>query len=399
MLEGLYNKFRRITTNKIYLPEIDGIRFLSLSLVTLFHIRGYFLEKTPIKFADNVNDYHWLNTLFVNFDRSVPLFFAISGFILCVPFANHYFNNGKKPVIKEYYVRRLTRLEPPYFIVMICIFLAQLALKTGSFSHLFPSLLASLIYSHGFIYHATPFVTVVAWTLEVEVQFYVIAPFLFRLLALPAVARRLLLAGSIVFFVIMQYLYPPRFLSIYGSFEYFLAGVLVADLYVSGFAIEFFKKKWQAIVAAITLVGMFLLPRWEEATGPHLLPLAVLFPFMIALLYYIILRNEIVKRVFSWKFIPVIGGMCYTTYLIHYTVISFLGRFTLRLKFTDYYIPNMLLQFTLLCSAILLIASVFYLYVEKPFMSKKWVDKLLKKKKTEVESLTVGTEVQEGMNA
>lgn len=385
MFDKLYNKFRRVTSNKIYIPEIDGIRFLSLSLVTLFHIRGYFLEKTPIKFADKVDDYTWLNKLFVNFDRSVPLFFAISGFILCVPFAQHYFNNRKKPVLKEYYVRRLTRLEPPYFIVMICIFLAQLAIKTDSFSHLFPSLLASLIYSHGFIYHATPLVTVVAWTLEVEVQFYVLAPFLFRLLALPALARRILICAAIVFLVEMQYLFPPTFLSIYGSSEHFLVGVLVADLYVSGVGVEFFKKKWWAIVAAATLVGMFTLPRWEESRRPELMILAVVFPFMIGLLYSIILRNDIVKKVFSYKFFTVVGGMCYTTYLIHYTVISMLGRFTVRWHFTEYYLPNMLFQFVLLCTAILLIASVFFLYIEKPFMSKKWVDKLLKKDKKSVE--------------
>ena len=146
MLDFLANKFKRITTNQLYLPEIDGMRFLSLSLVTLFHIRGYFLEKTSLIFTDNPGQYHWLNKFFVNADRSVPLFFAISGFILCMPFAHHYINHGKKIDLKLYYVRRLTRLEPPYILVMICIFLAQLAIKNYDFKSLFPSLLASLAY-------------------------------------------------------------------------------------------------------------------------------------------------------------------------------------------------------------------------------------------------------------
>src|SRR4051812_47557294 len=129
MFDFLYNKFRRITTNQLYLREIDGMRFLSLMLVTLFHIRGYFLEKTHLKFTDNPADYYWFNKFFVNADRSVPLFFAISGFILCMPFAHHYINGGKKIHLKQYYIRRVTRLEPPYFIVMICIFLVQLAMR------------------------------------------------------------------------------------------------------------------------------------------------------------------------------------------------------------------------------------------------------------------------------
>ncbi len=383
MINKIANKFRRITTNQLYLPELDGMRFLSLSLVTLFHIRGYFLDKTTIKFTDNPYNYHWLNKLFVNFDRSVPLFFAISGFILCTPFAHHYINHGKKISLKQYYLRRVTRLEPPYFIVMICIFLAQLLLGTNTFHTLFPSLLASLIYSHNLIYHHTPLVTVVAWTLEVEIQYYIIAPFLFRILALPKVVRRSLITFLIVLFVVLQHFYPPPFLSIYGSIQHFLIGILIADLYVSGFAIDFFKKSWIAPFAAVILLTMFLMPRWENSASFNLVYFAILFPFMIGLLYYIVLRNQAVKNVFSYKFIPIIGGMCYTIYLVHYTVISMVGRLTIKIHFTNYYIPNLLLQFVLLIIPILLISSVFYLYVERPFMSKKWINKLMKKDKHE----------------
>ncbi|MES2702294.1 MAG: acyltransferase [Bacteroidota bacterium] len=386
MFEFLYNKFRRITTNQLYLPEVDGMRFLSLSLVTLFHIRGYFLEKTAIKFADNVNDHYWMNKLFVNFDRSVPLFFAISGFILCTPFAHHYINGGKKINLKQYYVRRLTRLEPPYFIVMICIFIAQLAMRTNTFDALFPSLGASLIYAHDIIYHTTPLVTVVAWTLEIEVQYYIMAPLLFRLLALPAVTRRAIICAAIAGFITLQFLYPPKFLSIYGSIQHFLIGILIGDLYVSGWAMDFFKKKWVALIGWASLATIFLMPRWEDSLRIDRLPLAIALPFLIGLLYYVILRNASIKKVFSYGFIPVIGGMCYTTYLIHYTVISMLGRYTVNLQFTNYYYPNLLLQFVVLCSAILFIASFFYLYIERPFMSKKWVDKIMGKDKHKSEA-------------
>jgi peptidoglycan/LPS O-acetylase OafA/YrhL len=395
MLNALANKFRRITSNQLYLAELDGMRFLSLSLVTLFHIRGYLLEhleKTQTRLADSPGDYFWFNRFFDNADRSVPLFFAISGFILATPFAHHFINHGKKIDLKQYYLRRLTRLEPPYFIVMICIFFAQIVVGNYDFQTLLPSLGASLIYSHDFIFHQTPLVTVVAWTLEVEVQFYTTAPILFRIFSLPRIGRRLILAAGIVAFVVLQYFYPPTFLSIYGHAQHFLIGILLADFYVCGFAIDFFKQKWVAIFAPVIFLTMFLMPRWEQtfppferAFDPAQLAMGIAFPFLLGLLYYIILRNEIVKKVFSYKFIPIIGGMCYTIYLIHYTVISMLGRFTVQVHFTDYYIPNLLLQFVLLIIPILLISSVFYLYIERPFMSKKWIDKLMKKDKHKAE--------------
>jgi peptidoglycan/LPS O-acetylase OafA/YrhL len=211
-------------------------------------------------------------------------------------------------------------------------------------------------------------------------------------MALPTIARRLLITGLIITVVTLQNIYPPIdnhsqlwiLSTIYGSFQHFLVGMLVADFYICGFAIEFFKQKWLALVALALLLGIFLMPRWEYYHRLNELYWPILLPFMIGGLYYIILRNEIVKKVFSYKFIPIIGGMCYTTYLIHYTVISMLGKFTVQVHLTNYFWPNLLLQFVLLCIPIMAVAAVFYLYVERPFMSKKWVDKLMKKDKKEI---------------
>jgi peptidoglycan/LPS O-acetylase OafA/YrhL len=157
--------------------------------------------------------------------------------------------------------------------------------------------------------------------------------------------------------------------------------MLVADFYASGFAIDFFKKAWIAPFALVIFLVMFLMPRSEETHAMELLPLAILFPFMIGTLYYIIFHNETVKKIFSYKFIPIIGGMCYTTYLIHYTVISILGRYTIKVHLTDYYVPNLLLQFVLLIIPILLISSVFFLYIERPFMTHKLMDRIMGKDK------------------
>ena len=46
----------------------------------------------------------------------VTIFFVISGFILGRLFASHYLLGHKKPALRSCYLRRLTRLEPPYLI-------------------------------------------------------------------------------------------------------------------------------------------------------------------------------------------------------------------------------------------------------------------------------------------
>ena len=95
----------------------------------------------------------------------------------------------------------------------------------------------------------------------------------------------------------------------------------------------------------------------------------------------IVLKNDIMKKLFSFRFVPVIGGMCYSIYLLHYTIISVFGRFTTQWHIAGGYLPNMALQVVLLLVPVLLISSVFYYYIERPFMSGKWMDMLLKKKK------------------
>jgi peptidoglycan/LPS O-acetylase OafA/YrhL len=366
MLGNIYNRFRRITTNQLYFPEIDGLRFVAILLVILFHMHGYFAAKTPIHFADNADSYHLLNTLLINGDRGVELFFVLSGFILCLPFAHHYINGGKKVHLKKYYLRRVTRLEPPYFIAMTAILLLQLAIHVHPLSVLLPSWAASLIYSHNLIYHHTPLLTVVAWSLEIEIQFYLLAPLLFRLLLLPQVARRLALVAATTLLIIAQHYFPPAWLSIYGFAQYFLAGILLADLYVSDAAKATMHKKWLILPALLLFIITVYLPIKDTSLPPaSLLACHLALPFSIMLFYYIVLKNHTLKRIFGYKFIPIIGGMCYTIYLLHYTIIAICGRFTIGLAVTNYYLPNLFLQIALLSVPVLVVSAAFYLYIER----------------------------------
>ena len=385
MLTSFYNKFRRITTNHLHFPEIDGIRFVAIMLVLLFHIHGYFAAKAGFPATDTAPGL--LNTLFINGDRGVELFFVLSGFILCVPFAHHYINHGKTVSLKRYYLRRVTRLEPPYFLAMSAIFLLHIISHTTSFATMLPHWLASLAYVHNIVYHRASIVTVVAWSLEIEIQFYLMAPLLFRILSLHRAVRRILLLAGIIAIILLQYTYTTPFLTIFNFGQYFLTGILLADLYVSNTAACFFNQKWVALLAGITLITILYLPiKNTGIPAPQLLAVHLVFPFLIGLFYYIVFKNLIVKQIFSYKFIPIIGGMCYSIYLLHYTIISVLGRFTTSLRITDSYLPNLFLQIILLMVPILLLSALFYFYIERPFMSGKWMDMLLKKDKTEKET-------------
>jgi Acyltransferase family len=98
----------RITSGGKFIPEIDGLRFVAIASVVGFHIYEYLLSRR------NIGPLGIIGTALLHGNRGVPLFFVISGFILGRPFAAHYLRGLPAPKLKEFYWRRLTRLEPPY---------------------------------------------------------------------------------------------------------------------------------------------------------------------------------------------------------------------------------------------------------------------------------------------
>ena len=136
---------RRITSSGRFIPEIDGFRFLAIALVVMFHFDGIYPGQSG-KFFTAIAQ----RGLY-----GVQLFFTISGFILALPFASQYLT-GKNPVsLRKYFLRRLTRLEPPYILSILAVFAFGL-LVSGKLSlekdggHL----LASIFYLHSLVYGA-----------------------------------------------------------------------------------------------------------------------------------------------------------------------------------------------------------------------------------------------------
>jgi len=132
--------FRRITSQKRFIPQIDGLRFVAISSVILFHLYASLNHDGTIRNAsfDAVN-------LGILSKRGVELFFAISGFILGVPFASHYLRGAPKISLKQYFLRRLTRLEPPYILSLLLWAGILLFVAHQSGREILPHLLASLV--------------------------------------------------------------------------------------------------------------------------------------------------------------------------------------------------------------------------------------------------------------
>ena len=112
----------RVTTRGTFIPEVDGLRFVAIAAVFLFHLALNLASRNPVDFAYPRPGSALQATLRTG-ELGVQLFFILSGLVLALPFARHHLRGGPAVALKAYFLRRLTRLEPPYFVVMIGCFL------------------------------------------------------------------------------------------------------------------------------------------------------------------------------------------------------------------------------------------------------------------------------------
>ncbi len=373
---------RRNVANGEYIAVIDGFRFIAVFWVILYHILIYLTIKSGHKYlvltASYDSFYHILRHSIAIGSQGVELFFVISGLVIALPFARFYKDlsseNGlKTPLkqgLKDYFLRRLMRIEPPYFITMcVLYFFAAFVLKKHSLVALTKSLLASLIYSHNLIFpYENGLINAVAWTLEIEIQFYVLAPFL--LWAFYALLRKKAFLGYVFLGILgsIPHIFPLSFEIILGFSDYFIAGILVAHFYTLnfGFLARFFATKTASFLGLFLLLLLlninFMHHQFEGSRIVH--------PFTIGLLYSICLGNPYLKKWLSFSFIPVLGGMCYSLYLWHSPAISFIGRFTMPLFSQKNLIWFSCIQNIIFLAAIIFVSSLFFIFIEKPFM--KW---------------------------
>ena len=372
----LKSALTRETSGQKLIPQIDGLRFVAIVSVVAYHINSFVASKSSFyKTADQNSD--WLCRFMAEGHMGVQLFFVISGFILGLPFAKHYLASGPAISMRSYFVRRLVRLEPPYLIAMTVVFIGLLLTKGTQMLSLLPNYLASLFYVHYFFYGEGSRIIAAAWSLEIEVQFYLLAPLLGNVFRIRSTRfrRAVLILGILLCgFAQITVTYPPESpmhgWTILSSFHWFFAGLLLTDLYVSGnLESSDHPLAWDTfgVVAAIS--------SWCVVYSRFHIHL--LLPFLILCSYAAAFKGRYLKAALSIPAVYIIGGMCYTIYLYHGLIKSIVGRFTVKMQLGSSLGTESVAQFLVISVAILLVCSLLFVVAEKPFMSRKIFRKVL----------------------
>jgi peptidoglycan/LPS O-acetylase OafA/YrhL len=165
-----------MSTKKIYFPGLNGIRFIAVFLVILDHLelfKSYFKLRTlwPGSFSSHLGQ------------LGVTVFFVLSGYLITYLLLEEKKESGIS--IKNFYIRRILRIWPLYFILMILGFFIlphidfltvpvyqDVSIDFWKKFILFFFFLANV----AFVYFPTVTFANVLWSVAVEEQFYLIWP-------------------------------------------------------------------------------------------------------------------------------------------------------------------------------------------------------------------------------
>lgn len=364
-IKWLVSKASRDTTTGQFIAEIDGLRFIAIFSVILFHLNWFITSKTGRSEGADL-----LTEFLSNGHIGVQLFFVISGFVIALPFAKGHLLNGRLPNLRQYLFRRLTRLEPPYIVNLLFRFGLLSFATADTFSELFPHLLASMGYLHNIIYGSMSKINFVAWSLEIELQFYLLAPLVTSVFMIRSkIGRRVLLVSLIIIFPIIAYAlngFPRVNLSILSAAQYFLTGFLLVDIYL----IEWDQnpaKSWLWDMVSVLAWSAIVALLYQDG-GESFIVIPTFFAYVAAF------KGVLSNKFFCQPVIYTIGGMCYTFYLYHYSVISAISRLLIKVEFLNQ-LPawlEVILAGLVIVPAVLLFGTIMFILVEKPCMKKDW---------------------------
>jgi len=366
----------RITDGKKIIPEIEGLRFISILLVVLSHISNNMLRVYPQAYQSASETP--LAVFLEECGAGVNIFFFISGFILAVPFLKAYVYDEKKISLRHYYYRRLTRIEPPYLISLLFFFVVAVLILHQPFLYALEHFTASAFYMHNIIYNHISTINPVAWTLEIEIQYYIIFP----LIALALFFKNHLLRRVclIALFLFTGSLYAQNFAffdahhltkSLFAPFSLFIAGIIVADLYLISKNLLSGTKSFLFDVPGLAALYFIIILAGFQSFGYRM------FVFICYLiLFTCIFKGKFLNKIFTNKRVVIIGGMCYSIYLLHYGITYFIMQ-TFTKNMVSYKYPrDIFIQSIIIIPIILIISIIFFVLLERPFMDVHWPNKL-----------------------
>lgn len=358
---------------RIHYPELDSIRGLGFLVVFTYHASGLseLLKEGSLG-------------LYV-FKKSGPFaietFFVLSSFLLTWLALNEEKRKGKFS-IRNYFMRRVLRIWPLYFLIMAIGFIAIPLLASHSGQTLtLPNKWYYLLFIANFYTLPHVYFLQFLWSISVEEQFYFIWGFSLKFLMkhIKWIAF-VIMAISVGFTVHRISHQTPKYFHTLNYFFDFACGALAAyALFIGNRIVRIFSNfnRFHTTLYYLALPILFVLFYFLEKNNPGIagdfysLLFRYLFIIYVALLIIEQLTNPSRTKVFGKnKFLILTGKISYGLYCFHGINITLAGLIVSR------FFPDLPIIITYMGTFIFnyVLAWTIYTYYELPFLrlKEKW---------------------------
>ena len=332
-----------------YRKDIQGLRALAILSVIFFHTNK-----------------EWLPGGFIGVD----IFLVISGFLITSIILKQKKENAFS--FRQFFFNRVKRIVPAYFFLLSIVAIFSAILLTSTDYKFFKDSLEHSLYftsnqyfadfGNYFAPNANELPLIHTWSLAVEMQFYLLLPFLVMLLPSKY------LKATVVILILT--------LTLYSSYEVFvdddkqkiyfsLLARIPEFLIGSWLALNSSGKKWDTatsnLLAAIGLlcIAVSFIYIDESKAFPGIMAL----PACIGTALIIAAQNSFINTLFSKSILVWIGGLSYSLYLWHWPILA-----GLRYYSGEYELNGILI--VLFVALTFFSAFISYRFIESGFLSK-----------------------------
>lgn len=353
---------------KVHFPNLNAIRFLAALLVIVHHIEQY----KEMFGLSNIFHNHSIQLMS---KIGVTLFFVLSGFLITYLLLTEQKETGQI-YIKSFYMRRILRIWPLYYLIII---LAFFILPSFDFMHLpghdgshwwiklvfFVFLMPNVIHALGAgLAYGTQ-----TWSVGAEEQFYLIWPWLLKLLK----NKLTLVLGVILIYLLFKFIFAygynfhPVIAYLHRIWYLFpidnmAFGALFAVIYFNQYqkAIHFFYHPFLQISIWVAVI-LFIYSGISLGFFHH-----QIYAFLFGVLLFNLATNPNTVVQFKSKILDYLGKISYGIYMYHSIFI------VLSLKFLQaYHLYNNLLLYVFSFALTILVSWLSYEYFEKFFIKMK----------------------------
>lgn len=388
-LESNLNRFK--TNSAFILESLDGVRGLAVLMVFTYH--AFVLGNiNKLEFFNGKIDLTFL--ILGGGEFGVTLFFVLSGFLLFIYFGKNYYE-GKKINIYEYFKRRIFRIIPLYYLsilLIVTLYQPYFITSINGIKHI----IYHLLFIHNFTIDTHGSINGVYWTLAIEMQFYLLLPFIAQFFygKKNLISAPIFIIISIIYRIFIFYnigLFGKPVIhngvnwSIFifsrqlpGCLDAFVLGITICNiwLYYKNNDKKSILQKYSRILIIISLVSFLILLKVYSDYQIYLHDnriISFFFYTIIAINFSILIlgaafSNE--KTILNNKFLRKVGILGYGIYIWHLIIMQVIMNNNNYLANLSN--PNFRFIILILLSGIITIiySYIFYWLVEIPFINK-----------------------------